>query len=367
MATAEQVRSSVGAWTISRLLRRNVSLYGHLPAITDADGDTRTWRQLGEEVLAVAGGLSALGLRRGDRLLLGLSGRTEHWVVDLAAVQLGAVPCVTDPTLGLDQLRRVARHSAATVVVLEGLAELARWAPALAAMPTPRGVVVLEGAGGGHTRYADLLTAGHDAPLTEDSQDDPVAVIHTSDDPEGVALSHRDVLHRCVTQELARPTPPHPRTVAYLPLAHVADRVLGLYLPVFTAGHVTVCQDPGRLAATLTAVRPQGFLGVPVVWEQLAATARHTLSTLDDRAAAEVDRARRLAALANRIRATGDPLPDAMALALAKADEVVLRPLRARFGLDEAVRLGSPVAPVAAEVLEFLGSLGLPVTDVAAA
>ncbi|OLF12053.1 hypothetical protein BLA60_08490 [Actinophytocola xinjiangensis] len=323
MVTAEQVRSSVGAWTISRLLRRDVTVHGHLPALTGADGVTRTWSQLGEEVLAVAGGLSALGLRRGERMLLGPATRPEHWVVDLASVQLGAIPCTVDAALGPDQLHRIARDSGATVVVLTGPAELTRWAPALAAMPALRGVVVLDG--DGHTRYADLLTAGHDAPLTEDSQDDPVAVVHTVADPAGVVVSHRDVLHRCVTQELARPTAPHPRTVAHLPLTHVEDRVLGLYLPVYSAGHVTVCQDPDRLAETLTTVAPQAFLGAPPAWERLATLIRHVLSTVD---------------------------------CSVPADETVLAPLRARLGLDGTVRFGGGAPP---EVLDLLAGLGLPV------
>lgn len=367
MVTAAQVSAAVGAWTIPRLLRRNVTMHADLPAVTAADGNTLTWRQVGEQVLAAAGGLYSLGLRRGDRMLIGMSSRPEHWIVDLAAVELGAIPCTTYATLSPGQIRQVALHSAATVVVLEGPAELARWAPALAEMPALKGVVVVEEADGRHTRYADLLAAKEDAPLTDVGQDDPVAMIYTSGttgDPKGVVLSHRNVLYQCALQDLVQPTPPHPRTVAYLPLAHIAERVLGLYQPIYSAGHVTACLESSQLLPTLTAVRPQGFFGVPRVWEKFAAAAQHVLSTLDSDRRAVVDRARELAMRAYRIRATGDPLPEELETALAKADEAVLRPLRAKFGLDEAIRMGSGAAPIPVEVLEFFGSLGMPIMEV---
>ncbi|MEV0974874.1 AMP-dependent synthetase/ligase [Microtetraspora glauca] len=366
MVTEEDVRAAVGAHTVPGLLRRNADAYGDLPALTGADGRTWTWRELYDQVLSMASGLRALGLRRGDRMLIGMSSRPEHWVVDLAAVELGAIPCTTYATLSPEQIRQVAVHSAAAVVVLEGPAELARWALALAEMPAVK-VVVIEDPDGRHTRYADLLAAAHETPVAEAGQDDPVAMIYTSGttgDPKGVVLSHRNVLYQCALQELVQPVPAHPRSVAYLPLAHIAERVLGIYLPIYTAGHVTICADPTQLLATLSKVRPQGFFGVPRIWEKFAAGIQHMLSGLDDDRRAAVGHARELAAEAYRIHATGDPLPDDLATALERADRTVLRPMRERIGLAEAARLGSGAAPIPAQVLEFFGSLGMTIMEV---
>ncbi|MEV5707185.1 AMP-dependent synthetase/ligase [Actinoallomurus sp. NPDC052274] len=368
MITAADVDAAMGTQTVPRLLRRNATEYGGLPAVTGADGSTWTWRRLSDRVLAVASGLRALGLRRGDRMLIDMSSRPEHWVVDFAAAELGAVPCTTYATLSPEQIRHIARHSAATVVVLEGAAELDRWKSALAAMPWLKAVVVLDGARDHLTPYAELAAT---PPAADDFErvepDDPVAMIYTSGttgDPKGVVLSHRNVLYQCAAQQLMQPGPLHPRQVAYLPLAHVAERVLGMYLPVYTAGHVTICQDAGRLPETLRAVRPHGFFGVPRVWEKFAAGVQHQLSGLDEGTRGVIERARELAGEVYRIRADGGDVPGELARAHAEADRTVLGPLRERLGLAEAIRTGSGSAPISAEALEFFGGLGLTITEV---
>jgi long-chain acyl-CoA synthetase len=310
-----------------------------------------------------------------------MSSRPEHWAVDFAAVHLGAIPCTTYATLSPEQIRQVARHSDATVVVLEGAAELERWRPALDEMRSLRAVVVVEpGAaepGAPLVRYADLVAQGRERHRAEPEtaqkwidavgQDDPVAMIYTSGttgDPKGVVLTHRNVLYQCAATGLIQPGPEHPRLVAYLPLAHIAERVLGMYIPAFTAGHVTICPDQSQLLATLTEVRPHAFFGVPRVWEKFAAGMQQTLSGLDGERRAAVDQARALAAEAYRIRADDSALPADLASRLEQADAAVLRPLREGLGLAEATRMGSGAAPIAAETLEFLGSLGLTLMEV---
>lgn len=383
--TAAQVWEHVGGWTIPTLLRRNAREHGELPALSSgvgADAETLTWRELRDRIAAAAHGLSSAGLHRGDRMLIDMPSRPEHWVVDFAAVHLGAIPCTTYATLSTEQVRHAATHSAATVVVLEGASQLRRWRPVLNSLPALRAVVVLDESAlpEGDARfisYTDLLAAGaqlHDRDpdalgrwAAEVDQNDPVAMIYTSGttgDPKGVVLSHNNVLYQCAAQELIQPAPDNPKLVAYLPLAHIAERVLGMYLPAFSAAHVTVCPDAAALPATLQAVRPHGFFGVPRVWEKLAAGVQGVLGSLPADRAGAIDAARQLAAKVYAARADGGELPAELAAEFAEADRTVLRPMRELLGLGEAVRLGSGAAPIPASVLEFFGSLGMSIMEV---
>ncbi|MFF5232683.1 AMP-binding protein [Dactylosporangium sp. NPDC000521] len=96
------------------------------------------------EVALLARGLTRIGLRPGGRLLIVLPGRAEQWLIDLAAASLGAVPAAIDPATRTDRLRHLARHAAPQLLVLECAAELDRWRPILADLPSLRRIVLVD-------------------------------------------------------------------------------------------------------------------------------------------------------------------------------------------------------------------------------
>ncbi|MFI8946719.1 AMP-dependent synthetase/ligase [Streptomyces sp. NPDC053750] len=381
MATAEQLHESVEGLTITALLRRNARQYAERPALTTGlgpDAATLSWSQLRAEVAALTRGLLALGLEQDDRMLIAMSKRAEHWITELAAVHVGALPCSTDETLSTEQIGAVARHSAATVLVLEGTEQMRCWQPVLDELPSLRAVVVLdwEAAPVGDQRFVGYAAVRGAAPPDDDAfealtdavtTDRPLTLAYTSGttgDPEGVVLSHRNVIHESLMQEELFPVPEHPRSVAYLPLAHVAERVLGIYMPICNAGHVTICAEPEQLLPTLVAVRPQAFFGVPRVWEKLAAGLRAKLDTLPEGSGAAMDQARRTTLEVHRLRSDGKDIPEDLTGPLEQLDAQVMRPLRAAIGFDECTRAFSGAAPMPVPVLEFLAGVGLPVYEV---
>ncbi|MGX9875316.1 AMP-dependent synthetase/ligase [Streptomyces cellulosae] len=374
MAASEQLHRSVDGLTIPALLRENARRHPDRPALSTGigpDDGTLTWHQLRTEVSAVTRGLRAVGLRRGDRMLIAMSRRAEHWVADLAAVHLGALPCSTYDTLSTDQIRHLARHSAATVLVLEGQEQIRRWGPVLDDLPYLRAVIVLDwsAAPEGDKRFVSYQAVRGSGPLDaatfealtdEITTDQPLTVVYTSGttgEPKGVVLTHRNVIHESLMQDQSLPVPDHPRTVAYLPLAHIAERVLGIYLPICNAGHVTICRDPAQLPATLLHVRPHGFFGVPRVWEKLAGVLRAKRGE-------ELGEARELALKAYRLRCAAEDVPPELTERLTHLDGQELRPIRAAIGLDECRRASSGAAPIPTAVLETLASVGLPVHEV---
>ncbi|OIJ66016.1 AMP-dependent synthetase/ligase [Streptomyces mangrovisoli] len=381
MSTAEPLHEYVEGLTITGLLRRNAQDFAELPALTTGPGPhagTLNWAQLRAEVAALTRGLAALGVRRGDRVLVAMSRRAEHWVTDLAVAHLGALPCSTYDTLSTEQIGALARHSDARVVVVEAGEPWSRWRPVLDQLPHVR-VVVLDPdttAPADDPRivaYAAVRNAlppdaaAFEALTDAVVPDQPLALVYTSGttgDPKGVVLTHRNVIHECAMQDRLFPLPDHPATVAYLPMGHVAERVLGIYLPVYTAGHVTLCPDAGQLLPTLLAVRPQSFFGVPRVWEKLAAGLLSQITALPADRAAEVARAQQTALAVYRLRSEGAEVPAETVRELDASDRQVLEPLRATVGLDGCQRAFSGAAPIPTGVLEFLASVGLPVYEV---
>lgn len=274
--------------TVPKLVHRNATEFPDRPALTTMDRSgsaTLTWARLYAEVLAYARGLTALGVRPGDRVLIATSARPEHWLVDLAAAHLGAVSYAVAPTPGQDRLRHLAGD--APVTVTDGGPDGPRFR-------SPSDV-----------RAAGRTTHATD-PCTTVSPDDPVTLLH------GLALSHRTVLRLAATL----PAHAHAPAVVYRPPTHVTERLLGVYLPVLCVGHVYLCPDTSQLVTALRATRPVAFFGGPQVWARMAATVRAIVALLPDAERAAFDRALTL------------PVDD-------DVDRTVLRPIRAMLGLDD--------------------------------
>ncbi|MEV7419611.1 AMP-dependent synthetase/ligase [Streptomyces sp. NPDC089919] len=379
MTTKLRLPADPHALTLPALLARNAEQCGDLPALSWREGDgwaTLDWAETRRRVAVLAAGYAALGVRRGEHVLIMMGNRPEHWLTDLALVHLGAVPVTVYGTSAPEQIAHIARHSGARLAVLEGARELARWEPLLAdaTAPLERLVVVTDADAGGHTAYAEAYASGerlHRGPefekaWTEIRPEDPLTVVYTSGttgDPKGVRLTHRNIALQSVRLDRMTELPEHAEHICYLPFAHIAERILGIYLPLLRAAHVRFCADPAAVAAAVRELHPVQFFGVPRVWEKLAASVRAALAKLP----AEQQQA--VAAATDLGRAHADHLqrgaevPAELAASYARAREEVLLPLLGLAGMDRLVWTSSATAPMPLDVVRFWAGFGITIMD----
>ncbi|HWD01429.1 MAG TPA: AMP-binding protein [Amycolatopsis sp.] len=370
--------------TIPRLLHRNVTEFGDLPAVTSLDlagHPTLTWREFGTAIAEFSRGLAGLGLGKRDRMLIMAASCPDHLIADLAAVHLAAIPCTAYATLSPEQIRYVARHSAAPVVVLGGAGELERWLPVLDDLPALRHVVVMDAAampdGDRFVSFAEVRETGR-AALAADpgvfdrtwqpiEPDDPLSMIYTSGttgDPKGVVLSHRNAVHEGLAVQLLHDAPMHAKNIAYLPLAHIAERELSIYLPLLWAGHVHTVADASGVVAALAQVHPESFFGVPRVWEKMVAGMKNMLGSVPEDRREALLAANALLQEGYKLRSAGEEVPAELAERIAKADDTVLAPVRALLGLDQVLVASSGAAALPVEVLYFIAGLGIEIKEV---
>ncbi|MCP3138626.1 AMP-dependent synthetase/ligase [Pyxidicoccus xibeiensis] len=376
-----QCRSQAESLTLPLLLKRNAEEYADAPALTVGDR-TLTWAQLREQTAALCRGLGMLGLKRGERMMIMMASRPEHWVIDYAAAHLGAIPCTAYQTLSTEQIGYVARHSGATVVVLEGADELSRWRPVFESLPALRRVIVVEPGAlpRGDSRfisYADVEAEGRRLHQAEPGvfeagwkairPEDPIAMMYTSGttgEPKGVVLSHRNAFYEAIAVDLAAPVPMRVPSIAYLPLAHIGERELGLYRSLYKALHVHVCTDPTGVVPLLARVRPPAFFGVPRLWEKLAGGLKARLDALEPARREPLLAAHATALEAFRLKGSGRAVPEELARKVFDVEARVLAPLRQTLGLDAMRWASSGSAPIPVEVLEYLGGFGIEVLEV---
>ena len=385
-ADMERTAAAEGG-TVCDLLAATAGRWGDHPAYSDRDGDgpwqTITWEQARRQTFDVAAGLIALGLQPGDRVALMMPNRIEHVLADLGVVHAGGVPVTFYATLAADQIGYVAGDCDARIAVLDGASELARWQAVLPQLPRLTKIIVRDAAacppGDQYLTWADLAALGRErlaaAPDTVAdrvagiSPDDPATILYTSGttgNPKGVITTHRSVLYELATGNATGYILPHIRWVSYLPLAHIAERMFSIYLPMNGAWHVHFCHNAAaELLGTLGAVQPTAFFGVPRVWEKIQAGIQALLSVEQDPAKrAAVDAAMETGCRYVRSCEFGHTTPDDLAEEFRRADESVLQPIRSLLGLGQAEVVSSGAAPLPPDVGEFFAGLGMKILDV---
>ncbi|SEB87241.1 long-chain acyl-CoA synthetase [Streptomyces sp. 2131.1] len=364
--------------TLPRLLARNAREYGELPALSwrrtreDGGWSTYTWAEVEAHTRVLAAGYRALGAGRGDRVLLMMPNRPEHWLSDLALVRLGAVPVSVYGTAAPEQITHIARNCRARIAVVDGAPQVALWEPLLTDEGTPleRLVVAEPGTEGGHLPYGALLREpvpdGFAWQLDTARPEDTLTVVYTSGtsgEPKGVVLTHRQVLSNALALDAVVELPPHVEHICYLPLAHIAERMLGIYLPCHRASHVHLCADPAGVDAVVREVRPAQFFGVPRIWEKLSATVRGILALMPAGQREIVEEAFAVGREHVGHRERGEAPPAGLEKRYTRAREDVLLPMLAAGGLDRVTWTASASAPMPVEVVRFWAGFGIVVMD----
>ena len=308
----------------------------HEVAHRSLDGGTEiTWGEYAERVEALAAGLHALGVRRGDCVALMLVNRPEFNLLDTAAMHLGAVPFSIYNTLSPDQIAYQLGNADARVVITEP-----QYLDHILAARTgvQEHLVLLDGTHEEAITLDDLEAAGapdfdFDAAWRAVEPDDVLTIIYTSGTtgpPKGAQLTHAGMMFECRGVSTVFGLTPGGTALSYLPSAHVADRFISHYYASLCYGAtVTSVPDPRQIAAALREVRPGLFAGVPRVWEKLKAG----------------------------LEAAGVTDPASM-------PEAAKAAIREQVGLDQFEHVGSGAAPIPTDVLQFFLDLGVPVCEV---
>jgi len=361
--------------TVLQLFHDAISAHGARPALRVRRGETvvtTTWTQYGEAVRRAARGLVALGVSPGDGVVILASNRPEWFVADLAAMAAGALPAGIYATSTSEQCRYVADHAGATVAVVETREHLDRFLAVRPSLPRLRAIVAMEedATGDGVLPWATLLEGGAsvdeetlNARLAALRPEDPCTLIYTSGTtgpPKAVTLTHANVTWIASSVPDLFGVGPDDRLVSYLPLSHIAEQAVSLYLSMTSGACVHFVPRFERLAEELRAVRPHVFLGVPRVWEKIqagieAAGARR--SPLERRVAAW---ARAVGLAAGYARQRGGRVPWTYSL----AKRLVLSKVRHALGLDAARLCVVSAAPIATETLEFFLGLDIPILEI---
>jgi long-chain acyl-CoA synthetase len=389
LADRARIEEQVAGRTLIDVLADTVREHGDRPAYSDKhdvpEGEswrTLTWTEVRETALDAAAGMIALGVQPGDTLAIMATNRIEHFLADIAGVHAAATPMSIYNTLSPEQVAFVANHAQPTLAVLETADHLHRWEKALGEVDSVRKVVVLDPAvrpeGDRYLGWDDLLAAGRERRAAQPDEleerhaaldpDAPATILYTSGttgNPKGVVLTHHNVLYEAISTLEAAGLEGVQTQISYLPLAHIAERVLGLYGPQIVASHSHAIGDPSELLAALGEVHPTAFFGVPRVWEKIKTGISAKLAADPNPDNVKMVQDSMAAGLAwVQAQEVGGTMTPEIEEAYDEANSAILGFLKLLLGLDQVTWAGSAAAPMPIEVAKFMAGLGLKVFDV---
>ena len=232
---------------------------------------SHTWQQAGVSIRKMAGALSALNLPAGSRVAI-IGKNSAHWIMaDLAITMAGHVSVPIYPTVTAATLRQILTHSESQVLFVGKLDAFEPLQPGI-----PSTVRCIHFPHWAWSDCEDWDNFSKDAnAIVPDVLPDPQAlscILYTSGttgDPKGVMHTHFAHSFSLLTVMEALGEDLHNEVFfSYLPLSHIAERMVVEYCGIFTGGTIYFPESLATFSRDLAAAQPTIFLAVPRIWEK---------------------------------------------------------------------------------------------------
>lgn len=367
----------MSARTVYQVLRDTAGRYGEREALfqpVTTEGTrkyrTWTWRQYQTAAIEIAAGLHALGLQKGDVCAINSETRAEFYLADLGIMTNGCVAAALYSNYPTADLIATIQKSGAKALFVESpkMLEALRTAPV-------EHFILLTGEAEGALSLDALSTQGRealarDATLlaaleTATTPEDNAILYLTSGatgEPKMVMVTHGAIVRNLEMGQAVLPAGPDDMTIAFLPSAHITQRVVMELLPIELGTPVTFSESLLRLPQEMKTVRPTFFVAPPRFWERIHCTIKTEVKKKTPLAQKIFFASLGLGIAAARYTRQGEPVPFHIRAPYRLAEKLVFQKIRDRFGGRLRVAI-SGGAPLGAELAEFYEAVGLPLVE----
>jgi long-chain acyl-CoA synthetase len=337
-----------------------------------------SWAAYHASVGALAHGLAARGVRRGDVVAIVGDNRPEWLITELAVQCLGAAVVGIYPTSTGDEIQHILELAGVRVVVAEDQEQVDKL---LALRPVPSGglahILYCDPRGLEHyrdERLAELVDVAEDGrrdaearpgwlrgEIAAGAASDCAVICATAATgrPRLARLSHRNLL--ATADQLLRldPLGPGQRHVSFVPLAWIGEQVLAVACALVHELTLAFPEDTATHEADLREIGPHVVLGPPALWDSLRAGVQKRIADAGWLKRRVLGWAYRVGGAVADCRLAGRAPSWRLRAAHAIADAICLASVRDHLGLSRVQRGYAAGAPLAPEVLRFFHATGV--------
>ncbi len=238
-----------------------------------------TWKQVGLEARKMAQKIKDMNFPEKSCIAL-FSKNCAHWIIsDLAILMSGHISVPLYPTLNPDTIEYVLEHCDAKLVIVGKLDE---WEKQKAGVPNKYPKVCFP-----HWKNSDCVIwdefIGNTKPMGENyipNKDELATIIYTSGTtgkPKGVVHTFESMSIQMNNAIKVFHLDTKDRFFSYLPLSHVAERLLVELGSIFSGGTVSFAESLETFKDNLVETKPTIFLAVPRIWSKFQQGILHKL------------------------------------------------------------------------------------------
>jgi long-chain acyl-CoA synthetase len=346
------------------LFQHSVETYADRPAfgtLRGKDWQFITYTQLGERVAHARSALAQLGVGRGDRVAIVAENRIEWVILAHATFQRRAIYVPMSEAQHDAELKYILSDSGAKVCFVANASVAARVASLREDLLDLQQVVIIDGED--PRSLNALLSLCHERSVSArtPAPSDVATIIYTSGttgEPKGVRLSHQNLASNAAALSEMRDYGPDPRSLAFLPWAHVFGGCVELNLALAIGATVAICRNADQLFEELPRIRPTLLYAVPRIWQTIYHDMQRDLAREPEMSRHMFEQGLRLRAKQQR----GEHLSLSERVSLNLAEKLVIGKLKARLG--GRLRLAfSGAAPLSVDVAEFLHAVGITIHE----
>ncbi len=296
-----------------------------------------SWTQVADEARRMAAALQDLGIKHGDRVAI-VSKNCAEWIIaDLAIMMNGAISVPLYPMQSDDSMKFVLEHSGSSLVFVGKLDN-----PQQVQSIIPKNIIQVgfnyEGTQS-ELMWNDLIKKH--APLEKPyhpTLDDIFTIVYTSGttgNPKGVVNDYRSASFAAThgTERFNLTQDDH--SLSFLPLAHVAERILVEIPSLFIGFTVSFAESLDTFAEDIRLVNPTRFFSVPRLWTKFQ------LGILEKLPQKKLD----------------------LLLSIPLVSRLIKKKIRQGLGLDNAVMFISGAAPLPVSVMQWFSRLGINIQE----